>query len=327
LKKNPIKETIFFQKTYNLIGPTDHSHPIEVSDMGWLRWVGCLKIQVSLQNTGLFCRALLQKRPIFLSILLIPYQMSESISGVFLWCCLCLLNWCALSHFGHQMSESIYGVFSHDIYWVISDILVLSVYSHGVVCVHIHTYDITHTNTHAHTHASTHIHTHSLSHTHTHTHKHTHTHTHTHTNTHNTHTQISSQSTCLCICLSVYMYSHGVVCVFSWCCLCLLTWNTLGHFRHLEWIFEVWSPLCADISFFLVCEPCCGVQPVRHVYFIYLVIQDVRRYIWRTGCAPQHGTHKKNKEISGEPDKNIWISRSTWFPGRSFEWQGLHSLT
>jgi len=48
--------------------------------MGWLRWVGCLKIQVSLQNTGLFCRALLQKRPTFLSILLIvatPYQMFE----------------------------------------------------------------------------------------------------------------------------------------------------------------------------------------------------------------------------------------------------------
>jgi len=46
-------------------------------DMGWLRLVGCLKIQVSLQNTGLFCRALLQKRPIILSILLIaatPYQ-------------------------------------------------------------------------------------------------------------------------------------------------------------------------------------------------------------------------------------------------------------
>ena len=42
-----------------------------IISMGWLRWVGCLKIQVSLQNTGLFCRALLQKRPIFLSILLI----------------------------------------------------------------------------------------------------------------------------------------------------------------------------------------------------------------------------------------------------------------
>ena len=46
--------------------------------MGWLRLVGCLKIQVSSQNTGLFCTALLQKRPIFLSILLIvaiPYAL------------------------------------------------------------------------------------------------------------------------------------------------------------------------------------------------------------------------------------------------------------
>jgi len=40
-------------------------------DMGWQRLVGCLKIYVSLQNIGLFCRAILQKRPIFLSILLI----------------------------------------------------------------------------------------------------------------------------------------------------------------------------------------------------------------------------------------------------------------
>jgi len=46
--------------------------------MGWLRWVGCLKTYVSLQNIGLFCRSLLQKRPIFLSILLIvatPYEI------------------------------------------------------------------------------------------------------------------------------------------------------------------------------------------------------------------------------------------------------------
>jgi len=44
--------------------------------MGWLRLVGCLKLYVSLQNIGLFCRSLLQKRPIFLSIILIvatPY--------------------------------------------------------------------------------------------------------------------------------------------------------------------------------------------------------------------------------------------------------------
>jgi hypothetical protein len=45
-------------------------HTYEV-DMGWLRWVGCLKIHVSLQNIGVFCRSLLQKIPIFLSILLI----------------------------------------------------------------------------------------------------------------------------------------------------------------------------------------------------------------------------------------------------------------
>jgi len=61
-----------------------YSHRIcrKRSHMGWLRWVGCLKIQVSLQNTGLFCRALLQKRPIFLSILLIvatPYRYSHHI--------------------------------------------------------------------------------------------------------------------------------------------------------------------------------------------------------------------------------------------------------
>ena len=54
--------------------------------MGWLRWVGCLKIQVSLQNTGLFFRALLQKRPIFLSILLIvatPYTIYFTCQHVF----------------------------------------------------------------------------------------------------------------------------------------------------------------------------------------------------------------------------------------------------
>ena len=39
--------------------------------MGWLRFVGSLKLQVSLENIGLFCRALLQKRPIILRSLLI----------------------------------------------------------------------------------------------------------------------------------------------------------------------------------------------------------------------------------------------------------------
>jgi len=47
--------------------------------MGWLRLVGSLRLYVSLKNIGLFCRALLQKRPMILRNLLIvgtPYQIS-----------------------------------------------------------------------------------------------------------------------------------------------------------------------------------------------------------------------------------------------------------
>ena len=39
-------------------------------DMGWLRSVGSIKSEVSFAEYCLFCRALLQKRPIILSILL-----------------------------------------------------------------------------------------------------------------------------------------------------------------------------------------------------------------------------------------------------------------
>jgi len=48
--------------------------------MGWLRLVGSLKVYVSLEDIGLFCRALLQKRPILLRSLLIvatPYHVGE----------------------------------------------------------------------------------------------------------------------------------------------------------------------------------------------------------------------------------------------------------
>ena len=38
---------------------------------GWLQLVGSLKLYLSLENVGLFCRALLQKRPIILRSLLI----------------------------------------------------------------------------------------------------------------------------------------------------------------------------------------------------------------------------------------------------------------
>ena len=49
--------------------------------MGWLRLVGFLKSQVSFAEYPLFCRALLQKRPIILRSLLIvatPYQITST---------------------------------------------------------------------------------------------------------------------------------------------------------------------------------------------------------------------------------------------------------
>ena len=57
----------FAKETYNLIDPTNQSHPIFLSHaklMGWLRVVGSLKLQVSFAEYRLFYRALLQKRPI-----------------------------------------------------------------------------------------------------------------------------------------------------------------------------------------------------------------------------------------------------------------------
>ena len=49
-----------------------------LSDVGWLQLVGSLKSYVSVKNIGLFCRALLQKRPVILRSLLVvatPYVM------------------------------------------------------------------------------------------------------------------------------------------------------------------------------------------------------------------------------------------------------------
>ena len=46
--------------------------------MGWLRSNGSLKLYVSLENIGLFCRALLQKRPIILrSLLMVAYLIAH----------------------------------------------------------------------------------------------------------------------------------------------------------------------------------------------------------------------------------------------------------
>jgi len=65
-----------------------------LSHLEWLRWV---EIQVSLQNTGLFCRALLQKRPIFWTQPIafgVPFNLnlhSQSHSSLF-WCHVPLLK-------------------------------------------------------------------------------------------------------------------------------------------------------------------------------------------------------------------------------------------
>ena len=51
------------KETCDLIDPTDRSHPMGSIDMGWLRSVGSIKLYVSFAEYCLFCRALLQKRP------------------------------------------------------------------------------------------------------------------------------------------------------------------------------------------------------------------------------------------------------------------------
>jgi len=63
-------------------------------NMGWLRLLGSLKSYVSLKNIGLFCRALLQKRPIILGSLLIvatPYHVDgDSEVGMGECVCVCV---------------------------------------------------------------------------------------------------------------------------------------------------------------------------------------------------------------------------------------------
>jgi len=50
--------------------------------MGWLRLVASLKLQVSLENIGLFCRALLQKRPMIWRSLLNVATPYKRVGGV-----------------------------------------------------------------------------------------------------------------------------------------------------------------------------------------------------------------------------------------------------
>jgi len=87
LQKRSIKETIFCEKTYNFIDPTDRSHPIvrqegkRLQSMVWLRLVGSIKVQVSFAKEPYKKDDILQKRPVISSILLIvatPYPAASS---------------------------------------------------------------------------------------------------------------------------------------------------------------------------------------------------------------------------------------------------------
>jgi len=78
---------------------------MDLLTMGWLRWVGALKLQVSFAQYRLFDRALLQKRPILLRSLLIvvtPYLLNNDLptlifnndwSTVFIRLCSFYLGW------------------------------------------------------------------------------------------------------------------------------------------------------------------------------------------------------------------------------------------
>jgi len=58
---------------------------------GWLRLVGSLKLYVSLESVGLFCRALLQQRPIISRSLLVvatPYFTLASVHYFYTDCCM-----------------------------------------------------------------------------------------------------------------------------------------------------------------------------------------------------------------------------------------------
>jgi len=62
--------------------------------MGWLRWVGSLKLQVSFAEYHLFYRALLQKRPIILRSLLIVATLY--VFGFPIWLSYLALGWLRL---------------------------------------------------------------------------------------------------------------------------------------------------------------------------------------------------------------------------------------
>ena len=83
LQKSTMIDGSFAERDLQLEASYRSSSPCSYhSDMGWLRLVGSLKLYVSLPEYSLFYRALLQKRLLILSSLLIiatPYQFKRAL--------------------------------------------------------------------------------------------------------------------------------------------------------------------------------------------------------------------------------------------------------
>ena len=140
--------------------------------MGWLRLVGSFKLYVSVAEYHLFCRALLQKRPIILRSLIIeatPLSHTHSLT-------------ISLSHphpytHTHRLSLSLSHTHTHT---CTHRLLKISSFSRDMVplCItqhiHTHTHSLSLSHTHTHTLSLSIFHTYSLSFSRTHTHTHTH---------------------------------------------------------------------------------------------------------------------------------------------------------
>jgi len=64
-----------------------------LNNMGWLWFVGSIKLHVSFAEYSLFCRALLQKRPVLLSILLTkatPYIFYRTNTFIYIYIYICV---------------------------------------------------------------------------------------------------------------------------------------------------------------------------------------------------------------------------------------------
>ena len=101
--------------------------------MGCLRLLGSLRLQVSLENIGLFCRALLQKRPIILRSLLVvatPYVNLSTKS--------CLLV-------TKELPRPYSSKYLNPTYIYIYTYIYIDMYIYTHIYIYIHVYVYTHT--------------------------------------------------------------------------------------------------------------------------------------------------------------------------------------